>query len=664
VKLKLLYIFLLLGIFNSVSAQYPKQRQSVLNKLDSCTTDTCKVRYLNRLALLCHGTDFKKGYDYAVQALNISEKANYIKGVVQSYNQIGNAYWYNNNYVQALTYYFKAFKINDSIGDREALAESYYNIGWIKLIQQRNHKEVSYLYKSLALNEEFKNVSGIAIMYNTFGQYYLNYYNETHKRNYFDSSYSYYEKAIKYLKENNKGKTGTYQKFYGGLGDLFALSKNYDSAIYYKEKSSNFHLEMGDSGRVVNNMDDIAGYEFERGNIDKAIALDKFCYDYGKRTGMPDIVLSAAEKLNKFYFTKHDLVTAYRYLEESTSLDDSLHKQLYSTSLNDIENEFEIEKREINIKHLQQANEIQELKNERSNYFLMGASVIVLIILIILYLLVKQNKEKNITNARLSEQNHIITEKKKEIDKSIQYAKGIQNAVIPDTAEFKKQFPENFVFYSPKDVVSGDFYWLHDSEKYFYAIAADCTGHGVPGALMSIVSMDKLAQATFEKKLTEPASILEFLNIEIKKALKQHSEESKQKDGLDIALLRFDKKNNSVTFAGANRPLYLVRNGKLTEYKSDKVAIAGFTPNDFQFHQQEIQLQKNDCLYLSSDGYADQFGGPEAKKFMTRNFKLLLESVFNKNMKEQEKEIVENHLKWKGNFEQVDDILVIGIKIS
>ncbi|MGZ4063760.1 MAG: PP2C family protein-serine/threonine phosphatase, partial [Bacteroidia bacterium] len=239
-----------------------------------------------------------------------------------------------------------------------------------------------------------------------------------------------------------------------------------------------------------------------------------------------------------------------------------------------------------------------------------------------------------------------------------------------------------FIFYLPKDVVSGDFYWFSEVESQETGVrsnetqarpstpnaqlilaAADCTGHGVPGALMSIVSMDKLNQAVFEKKLRAPSGILQFLNVEIKKALKQHSDESKQKDGLDIALLKFDHAASTLSFAGANRPLYLVRNGQLTEYKSDKVAIAGFTPNEHVFSEQQIPFQKNDCIYVFSDGYADQFGGDSGKKFMTKNLKTLLESLSGQSIGEQERVIVDSHRRWKGNYEQVDDILVIGIKI-
>ena len=158
-------------------------------------------------------------------------------------------------------------------------------------------------------------------------------------------------------------------------------------------------------------------------------------------------------------------------------------------------------------------------------------------------------------------------------------------------------------------------------------------------------------------------SAAEGLPGQAKKALKQHNDESKQKDGLDIALLRFSKDKKTVLFAGANRRLFILDEGKLTEYKSDKVAIAGFTPDDYEFKQQKIELMKNSCLYVFSDGFADQFGGDQGKKFMTKNFKALIQSISLKPAVEQEKEITESHAHWRGNYEQVDDILVIGLKM-
>lgn len=647
--------------FQSYS-QYAERKKDYEQKLATAKEDSIKVRYLNKLSRLIQRNNFIESYTYAKQALEISEKTHLLRGKIMALNNLGDAYWYHTDYIKAQDYYYKAYKINDSINDQRGIAESLYNIGWIICLQQKNYKEVSYLYKSLGIYEQLKDPEGILKNYNALGNYYSYLNLETRNRVYFDSALNYYNKEIEYCKKTPayNAQAGTY---YGNLGDLMAQQGDYKSAKFYAEKHIDFIRKSGDSSSYYSSLSFLAGYELKLNAPDKAIELFKKCLEYYRRSDDRSIISNVYDGLHECYEVKGDIPKAYDFYKRYVQMQDSSNHQLFSANLNDIQNSFEIEKREASIKALKQSNEIHSLKEERNKFLLLGAIVVLLIIIAIAYLLYRQNIQKNVVNLKLKEQNTIISEKKKEIDNSINYAKGIQNAVLPDIKELKKHVPESFIFYLPKDVVSGDFYCFHELEEYFYCIVADCTGHGVPGALMSIVSMDKINQAIYEKRLTEPSDILKFLNVEIKKALKQHSDESKQKDGLDIALLRFSKTKKTVLFAGANRPLFLIREGILNEFKSDKVAIAGFTPDDYNFKQQKIDLHKEDVIYIFTDGYADQFGGPEGKKFMTKNFKSLTQSVSQKPIEVQESEIIQSHSGWKGNYEQVDDILVIGLKM-
>ncbi len=640
-----------------------ERKKQYLEKLSAATDDSTRIYYLNKISNIFQRNDFLVAMDYAHKALEIAEKNNDVKGKVSSYNNIGDAYWYHSDYITAQKYYYKAYKINDSIKDQAGIAESLYNIGWIIVMQQKNVKEIGYLYRSLAIYEELKDNESTAGMMNTLSQFYSEQYGITKKKEFYDSSMHYLNKVIELIKNGKEFEPGAYEAFYGGLADLMSLSGDFASAKFYMEKKLKRDLKIGDSLAYYNNLDDMAGIEFNLGNTEKAIEIAKSVYEFADRKNYKELVMAASGHLNHFYYSKKDLTTAYDYFNTYVVLKDSMNRQLFSTNLTDIQSGFELDKREASIKQLKQANEIQELKAKQNNFILLGVGVVLLIIITIAYLLYKQNRQKNAANLLLKEQNAIITQKKQEIEHSIQYAKGIQNALLPSITEIKNVFPEGFIYYLPKDVVSGDFYWFHKLGDHFYLIAADCTGHGVPGALMSIVSMDKITQAIFEKKITEPRDILQFLNVEIKNSLKQHDDQTKQRDGLDLALIRVNIKTNSLDFAAANRPLYIVSDDKLQEYKSDKVAIAGFTPDDHVFKQTNIQLKKGDRLYLSTDGFADQFGGEQSKKFMTKNFKALLESLPSGDMNEQEKQLINSHLTWKGVYEQVDDILVIGIKI-
>ena len=251
--------------------------------------------------------------------------------------------------------------------------------------------------------------------------------------------------------------------------------------------------------------------------------------------------------------------------------------------------------------------------------------------------------------------------KNKELLDSIQYAKRIQNAIMPSEKQLSQLIPNGFVFYQPKDIVAGDFYWLNQKENDLYIASCDCTGHGVPGALVSVVCNAALNRSLKEFALQTPGEILdktrELVVTEFEKS------EDEVSDGMDIALIKLN--GNRLSFSGANNPLWVVRNnGDVVEdIKGCKQSI-GLTNNPSPFVTHEVELNSGDCVYVFTDGYSDQFGGPKGKKFKTRAFKELLQSVCSEPMKHQ-KDIVENTLKdWKGNLEQVDDICVIGLKMN
>lgn len=262
----------------------------------------------------------------------------------------------------------------------------------------------------------------------------------------------------------------------------------------------------------------------------------------------------------------------------------------------------------------------------------------------------------------LAVKNELILIKNKEITDSLQYAKRIQTAILPDIKLIYKTVEQSFILYMPKDIVSGDFYSFAQKNGKVIIAAADCTGHGVAGAFMSMIGSALLNQIINEKNITDPALILDELNEGVIHSLKQRDSESN--DGMDISICTFDLKNKYVQYAGANRPLWLVRNNELITYKPDKFPIGGLQiQRNKKFTAHEITLQKNDTLYLFSDGYADQFGGDKGKKLMSRKFKDSLMSIQGLAMPEQEKHLRELFKNWKGNNEQVDDVLVVGIKI-
>jgi serine phosphatase RsbU (regulator of sigma subunit) len=272
--------------------------------------------------------------------------------------------------------------------------------------------------------------------------------------------------------------------------------------------------------------------------------------------------------------------------------------------------------------------------------------------------------------AEIVKQKEVIEYKNRNITDSINYAKRIQEAILPSKELMSSRFPESFILYRPKDIVAGDFYWFAEKEGKFIVAACDCTGHGVPGAFMSLISYSLLNEVLLEKNFTNPATALDTMKKGIIKSLGQTGQEGEQKDGMDMSLISLEvildgsKAGNKLSFAGANNPLYLLRKGELIELTADKMPIGIYMGIERPFVNKEMMLEPGDTIYLFSDGYADQFGGAQGKKFTKKRYKELLISIQNEPMKRQ-RDILENTMDtWLGEQQQIDDVLVMGIRIS
>ena len=316
----------------------------------------------------------------------------------------------------------------------------------------------------------------------------------------------------------------------------------------------------------------------------------------------------------------------------------------------------------------------------QSWWFWMLSSLIVVagVLLFVRYRTYRLLRDKEALEQIVQERTVEINEQKTEIEKSrdeiakyakditdsIKYAKRIQNAIFPVQKEVQKVFPECMVFFKSKDLVSGDFYFADKlgSKRIFAAV--DCTGHGVPGGFMSIVANNLLQQAIRQNGLTKPSEILNYASTGITNTLHQTYDESTVKDGMDVALCTWNEETNLVEYAGAYNPLYLFRDGKLIEYKGDRFPAGTFIGEQVnRFTNHEIEVKSGDMLYVFSDGFADQFGGPNGKKFMIRRFKKLLAEIHQKSLHEQHDQLTLAYKNWKGNLEQVDDIVIMGVKI-
>lgn len=266
-------------------------------------------------------------------------------------------------------------------------------------------------------------------------------------------------------------------------------------------------------------------------------------------------------------------------------------------------------------------------------------------------------------NSELSEKNIKIETQKEQIVQSITYAKRIQQAVMSNREILSNYFSDSFILFKPKDIVSGDFYWFSEIENKIVVICADCTGHGVPGALMSMLGMSYLDELVKQQKITQPKVVLEKMRAKIKLALGSTNAKLQPKDGMDMSICVFDKNHNVIKYAGANNGVFMVRSKELTEYKPTKNPVGLFI-KEIPFEEVEIEIKPNDLVYLYTDGFIDQFGGKHGTKFMKKKLKEFLIGLNPVSLKEQKQMLQDVFSEWQGDYDQIDDCTLIGLKIS
>jgi serine phosphatase RsbU (regulator of sigma subunit) len=365
---------------------------------------------------------------------------------------------------------------------------------------------------------------------------------------------------------------------------------------------------------------------------------------------------------------RKDYSSAYENYKLYTIAKDSIQSDENATKAVRTEMNYEFAKKQALTKldeEKREAVHLEEAKKQRVViYFGAGILLLVLGFALFAYRSYLQKQKANVElddkNRKIENAYKIIEHKNTEITDSINYAKKIQQSILPEPRDFSAAFPESFVFYRPKDIVGGDFYSLNKIAGKNYLAIADCTGHGVPGAFMSLVGSRELSLAI--DKSASVSEILAHLNRGMKETLKQNQQD-KTKDGMDVALVKFE--DNGIVVSSANRPLWIFRKMKneIEEVRPTKAAIGGFTPDEQIFEQHEIVLERGDVVYIFSDGYADQFGGEKGKKMTSKKFREVLLNNSGAEMVMQGT-ILEKHFdEWRGNTEQIDDVLVIGIKI-
>ena len=587
------------------------------------------------------------------RALGHYEKAGDISGMAkaQYFRSLGQ--FYRNRYPKALQDAHRALELYDSTGITEGRAKSHYQIGRIHKKQGKKKEAQRSFEKAIELFKESENANGLANAHDLLGQHFLD-------LGRIDSARYHYRRSIGFYEKGGDEKGKAYGKAH--LAKLFLRTGKRDSSEKLTRKALKVFREFRDPTGLIMGYERMGTIHRKRGALDSALFYFQKALPHARSIKSFEEQASLFESIAEIRDRKGKGDKAYDALKKASRFEDSLALREQKKKMAELEARYEMRerKKELRIKEA----ELQQKAVQQ--YALLGGIGLILIFSGFLYAQYRRKKKANIA---LKEKNELIEEKNQEILQSLDYASKIQHAVLPDETTIDSYFSSGFVFFKPRDKVSGDLYWMEAYEGRFYLAVVDCTGHGVPGAMISILGHNGLNEAIMEKKLKDPADILRHLDGEMKNTLGQRKGGKELRDGMDVALCAYDPEERSLSFAGAIEPLYLLRNGSdhIEEIKGDRQAIGGIVeesdrPKRFTSHR--IQLQQGDRIYIFSDGYPDQFGGKKGKKLKHKAFQnILLEKKDLDEFAEQESHLDQRFEEWRGDHEQVDDVLVIGAEV-
>lgn len=597
------------------------------------------------------------------------------------YNSIGNLYKSRSNYPKALRYYQKGLDALDEIKEKENKVRKrkvllQANLGSVQERRDSYEKALEAYGNALEIFEEMEDLTNQGNIQLSLGDIYK-------ERG--DSSRALRElrKALQLFQR--VGSPRAIARAHNGIGGVLRGLGRDAEAEDHLLKADSIAQEIGVIGVEGSVSYDLAALHLKKGNPRKALEYARNGYDIAERSGDLDLKKNNSEILYRIHQAQGRYQQAVEYLEEVRALEDSIMNEERAKKLTRMEMSYRFDKERMR-DSLQHQKEIEvheaELEQERMlRYGILGGSGILLLLLGVIFDRFRvARKRKAVIQEQKEEVDRAydeLHEKNAELEDSINYASRIQSAILTSDDQFHRILPEHFIFFRPKEMVSGDFYWAYGDDRYAIWLAADCTGHGVPGAFMSMIGNRLFNEVVVEQGERDPGTIFERVRSGIIEALEQGDEEETS-DGMDAALCVLDRKTMELSFAGAQNPLYILQSAeedtlegdkvleeqgyRLIEIKGDSSPIGRDPYKKGVFRTVSLQLRGGETLYTFSDGFADQFGGSKGKKYRYKPFKQLLLSIQDHSMEEQKKTLEQAFLEWMGDREQVDDVVLIGVR--
>ena len=666
---------------------------SILIHIKKDNIDTSKIHSMSSISyLFVQAEQYKEADSFARAALTESEKINYKKGSAFALYSLGYVDEWHANYKEAISCFSKSIDLYISMGDSNQLAPILKGLGDVYIRQGNYPLALEMEFKALPLFEKYNDEIGYTGNLLSIGNIYA-------EQQDYGNALQYYNKVLKVDTTNNGGMDISY--VIGNIGDIYQMQKKFPEAVRYTNKALKLFKANGNKEGEIDAIDNLGTVCFQQADYSgalenymqglsiskeigsKELIADNFIYigkTYEKQKKFTDALnytnqgLAIAKQIEQptgmrdgeqilatIYENMHDIPQAYLHYKAYMTIHDTLENDDNTGKLTRQEMTLEYEKKQAMDKAEQEKKDAIARAEDKKQKMLTAFTAIIAIAvsifaIVIFFSLRTTRNQKRI----IEEQKKLVDERNKNITDSINYAQRIQDAILPPINFIKHSFPESFLLYKPKDIVAGDFYWMERTGDTILIAAADCTGHGVPGALVSVVCSNALNRTVKEFHIVEPGKILDKVRELVLETFEKS--EANVQDGMDISLCCINTKTNAIQWSGAYNSLWYIQNGEIYEVAADKQPI-GKIDKPQPFHTHSLHLQKGDALYLLTDGYADQFGGPKGKKFKYKHLQDVLLANAAKSLEEQ-KNILQNTLEeWKGNLEQVDDILVIGIKI-
>ncbi len=598
-----------------------------------------------RIYILLANANLNLGnYDVALayyqQALPIFEEINSRQGIGAVYSGMAVSYFHQEFYEKALEIHFKKLELSREIGDEMEIGNSLNNIG-----VTYSQMAADSLQKMFGIDyQESPRIEPSDI--------YLDYFRD---------ALDYYNQALE-VREKIDHRAGIAGTVYN-IGIAYINAGKPDQALEYLQRALRLNQELNDQSAQADIYLRLGQVYLAYENLPEATRYLqqslKIALELDIKQTLEYIYLNLSElniKLNNYEM-------ALKYYRDYSAVRDTLTREQRMKDISEMQVKYETEATAKENALLQAESRLADTKLRQTRIILTITIIAIGIFLVMVVQLIRQNNLKKKANRELERSNTLITEQKKEITDSIQYASRIQNAMLPPGDYVDKLLPERFIIYMPRDIVSGDYYYITEKEGRIICVAADCTGHGVPGAFMSMLGIAFLNEIISKQTELHTDEMLEELRSHVIKSLHQTGKEGESQDGMDLALYIADLDKMTIEFSGANNSLLICRNGDMIEARADKMPIGIHTRAKEPFTRHNLDLKEGDMIYTYSDGYPDQFGGPDHKKFMIKKFKKMLREINRKSMEEQKKIMEQTLQDWMADTEQVDDILVIGVRV-